>query len=524
MRAYDEPELLLRDGRVRVMDDDRTVAESVLFRGSRVAAVGPADEVADAATDPAVVDLDGRTVLPGFNDAHTHLFSIGIELMETDLSAAETRREALDMLASNAAETPDGEWVLGFSYDESTWPAGEREYLIRDELDAITTAHPVAATRVDGHTVSVNSRALETVPFSNDEDVIEEGGTPTGRVVEDAAWEVKAASYPDPDRAREALLAATDRCHELGITSVQTMAGLTAVRETGSVDMEALFAAWRRDELDLRVTYYARADQVESLVDLELPRGFGDDRLRIGGIKTFSDGAIGAQTANLHGEFADDPGNGGTMVNDADQLREWYRRAARAGAQVATHSIGGAGIDVVVDQYAAVIEECDLDDHRFRIEHLELATDEALDRIADLGVVASMQPNFLQWSTEGGLYESRLGTGNLPRNNRFADVLDAGIPLAFGSDKMPPGPLYGIRHAVTADHDTQRLSVDEAVTAYTRGAAYAEATEDRKGTLEPGMLGDAVILDGDPFAGPAHVADTEIAGTVFDGEVVYRAF
>jgi len=194
MRAYDEPELLLRDGRVRVMDDDRTVAESVLFRGSRVAAVGPADEVDDAATDPAVVDLDGRTVLPGFNDAHTHLFSIGIELLETDLSAAETRREALDMLASNAAETPDGEWVLGFSYDESTWPAGEREYLIRDELDAITTAHPVAATRVDGHTVSVNSRALETVPFSNDEDVIEEGGTPTGRVVEDAAWEVKAAS------------------------------------------------------------------------------------------------------------------------------------------------------------------------------------------------------------------------------------------------------------------------------------------------------------------------------------------
>lgn len=506
------------------MDEARTTVESVLFRGSGVAAVGPTDAVSDVATAPTEVDLDGRTVLPGFNDAHTHVFSVGIELIETDLSVAETRAEALELLAANAEGTPAGEWVLGFSYDESTWPADDRSYLGRDDLDAISTAHPVAATRVDGHTVSLNSAALDAVEFSNDADVITEGGDPTGRVVEDAAWEAKAASYPDPEKAAEALGAAVDRYHELGVTSVQTMSGLTTVRETGSVDMEALFDTWRRDDLDLRITYYVRADQVDSLVDLELPHGFGDDRLRIGGIKTFSDGAIGAQTAKLHGEFADDPGNSGTMVNDAETLREWYRKAARAGQQVATHSIGGAGIDVVLDQYEAVVDEFDLDDHRFRVEHLELATDEALDRLADLGGVASMQPNFLQWSREGALYESRLGTENLSRNNRFADVLDAGIPLAFGSDKMPPGPLYGIEHAVTAEHDSQRLTVDQAVAAYTRGAAYAESMEHEKGSLEPGSLADAVVLDGDPFAPDERIDDLTVVGTVFDGGFVYRTF
>ena len=524
MDGHTEPELLLRNGRVRVMDDERTEAESLLLRGSRIAAVGATMEVEQAATDPETVELDGRTVLPGFNDAHTHVFSVGIELIETDLSGADTRDEALKLLAANADDTPPGEWVLGFSYDESTWPEGERAYLTRSDLDAISTEHPIAATRVDGHTVSLNSMGLDTVAFSNHDDVVRSDGEPTGRVVEDAAWEAKAASYPEPDRAAEALLAATERYHELGVTSVQTMSGLTAVRDQGSIDMEALFETWRRDELELRVTYYVRADQVESLVDLELPHGFGDDRLRIGGIKAFSDGAIGSQTANLYGEFADDPGNSGTMVNDAATLREWYARAVRANQQAVTHSIGGAGIDIVVDQYAAVIEEFNLEDHRFRIEHLELATDEALERIADLGIVASMQPNFLQWSTEGGLYESRLGTETLPRNNRFADVLAADIPLAFGSDKMPPGPLYGIDHAVTAPHESQQLTVDQAIAAYTRGGAYAESMETEKGTLEPGKLADAVILDSDPFNAPEHISDIDVVGTILDGTFVHRSF
>jgi len=516
-----ESELLLRNGTVRVLDDERTVAESVLFRDGEVATVGDDAAVAASASDPDVVDLDGRTVLPGFNDAHTHIFSVGVQLIETDLSQAADREEALSLLAANAESTEPGSWVLGFGYDESMWPEGERSYLTRDELDEVTEDHPVAANRVDGHTISVNGRAFEEVDFEGVEhDVIERGGEPTGRVVEDAAGRVRSASYPDVEKARRALAAAIERSHELGITSVQTMAGLTRVRDHGNVQQEALFAAWRDGDLDLRVTFYAPSWQAESLSDLELASGFGDDYLRVGGLKAFSDGSLGSQTAKLHDEFADDPGNDGQMVHDGDQLEEWFRLAAGSNQQIATHAIGGKAIDVVLDRYEAVREAYDVDP-RLRIEHVELATDEALDRMADAGIVASMQPNFLQWSKPDGLYEARLGTDALPANNRYRDVLDADVPLAFGSDKMPPGPLYGIDHAVTTEYDAQRLTVDEAVAAYTRGAAYAEFTEDRKGTLEPGMLADAVVLDRDPYDAPAEIADISVVATVLGGEVVY---
>ena len=178
-------------------------------------------------------------------------------------------------------------------------------------------------------------------------------------------------------------------------------------------------------------------------------------------------------------------------------------------------------IDTVLDCYEAVLDDYRVPDPRLRVEHLELATDEAIDRMADLGIVASMQPNFLQWAGEGGIYESVLGSEARGANNRFRSVRDAGVPLAFGSDTMPIGPLHGIHHAVNAPHDAQRLSVDEAIAAYTRDAAYAEFTENEKGTLEPGKLGDAVVLDADPFAEPASIAEIGVDITVVDGDVVY---
>ena len=228
------PELLLTNGTIHTLDDDRTTAEAALFRDGRVVAVGDRDAVEADATDAEVIDLDGRTVLPGFNDAHTHVFSVGIGILETDLSQADDRQEALDLLAENAETTPEGEWVLGFSYDESTWPAGEREYLTRDELDAVSEDHPVAAIRVDGHSAGLNSRGLEAVDFSGVEhDVRTENGEPTGVVVEDGTGRVRAASYPDVPKAREALDAAIDHYHELGVTSIQTVAGLTRVRDHG---------------------------------------------------------------------------------------------------------------------------------------------------------------------------------------------------------------------------------------------------------------------------------------------------
>ncbi|MEF8800107.1 MAG: amidohydrolase [Halolamina sp.] len=514
-------ELLLRNGIIRTLDDNRTTGESVLFRDDRVVAVGDTDEVEAAGNDPEILDLDGRTVLPGFNDAHTHVFSVGIGLLETDLSAADTREEALALLEANAESTPGGEWVLGFGYDESTWPAGEREYLTMAELDTVSEDHPIAAVRVDGHSASLNARGLDAVDFSGvEQDVRTEHGEPTGRVVEDATGRVRAASYPEVPKAREALDAAIERYHELGVTSVQTMAGLTQVWDHGYVQQQALFAHWRDDDLNLRVTFYTPQWQAESLSDLEIAAGFGDEFLRIGGLKTFSDGSIGSETAKTHREFLG--GGHGEMVNDAEQLAEWFAHAARTDQQIATHAIGGEAIDIVIDEYETVLEEYDDGaDPRLRIEHVELATDEAIERMADAGMVASMQPNFLQWSGEDGLYENRFGEEVRPANNRFRDILDADVSLAFGSDKMPPGPLYGMEFAVHSSFDSQQLSVDEALVAYTRGAAYAEFQEAEKGVLGPGRLGDAVVLDADPYDWSGSLADIGVELTVLGGEVVY---
>jgi hypothetical protein len=514
-------ELLLRGGTVHTLDDDRTTGEAVLFRDDRVVAVGDADEVDAAAKDPETVALDGRTVLPGFNDAHTHVFSVGIGLLETDLSEAATREEALSLLDANAESTPEGEWVLGFGYDESTWPPGEREYLTMAELDGVSEDHPIAAVRVDGHSASLNARGLEAVDFSGVEhDVRTEHGEPTGRVVEDATGRVRAASYPDVPNARKALDAAIARYHELGVTSVQTMAGLTQVWDHGSVQQQALFAHWRDDELDLRVTFYAPQWQAESLSDLELASGFGDEFLRIGGLKTFSDGSIGSETAKTHREFLG--GGHGEMVNESEQLAEWFAQAARSNQQIATHAIGGEAIDVVVEEYENVLSAYDDGtEPRLRLEHAELATDDAIERMADAGIVASMQPNFLQWSGEDGLYENRFGEAVRPENNRYRDILDAGVPLAFGSDTMPPGPLYGMDFAVNSPFESQQLSVDEALEAYTLGAAYAEFQEAEKGVLEPGRLGDAVVLDADPYDWAGPLDDIGVELTVLGGDVVY---
>ncbi|MFC7238538.1 amidohydrolase [Saliphagus sp. GCM10025317] len=516
--------LLLDGGTVHTLDDDRTTSNAIRFRNGRVDALGAeARDASDSNAD--TFDLDGCVVLPGFNDAHTHIPSVGMTLHETDLEAVERRSDALGLLAENAAGTDPGDWVLGFGYDESTWPVGDREYLTRADLDAISNDHPIAAQRVDGHTISLNTVGLERVDFKGVESDLrrDADGDLTGVVVEDAVIRVQEATYPDREKARTILDLGVRQANELGLTSIQDMVGMTTPPGAGDSIHAAFHDAWRENDLPIRLGYYVHVDHVDELSTLELASGFGDDRLRILGLKVFADGSIGSRTAKLTGEFADDPGNDGQFVIDPDHLESAFATAARANQQIATHAIGDEAIDVVLDAYEGVLADYDVSDPRLRIEHVELATDEQIERMADLDVVASMQPNFLQWSASGGLYEARLGERWLRENNRFRSIQDAGVSLAFGSDKMPFGPLYGIHCAVNAPHPTQRLSVDDAIRAYTRGGAYAEFEEGRKGTLEPGMLADAVILDRDPYEHPQEIADFDVLATIVGGEFVYRA-
>jgi hypothetical protein len=275
----------------------------------------------------------------------------------------------------------------------------------------------------------------------------------------------------------------------------------------------------RAGELDLRVRINYWTDHLDAVSEAGLVSNAGSEFVRCGAIKSFTDGSIGSGTAKLTEPF-EDSGGRGTWVVPPEELREWVERAEDAGFQFSTHAIGD---EAVAETLAAYAECADPATARHRVEHAEVLSDELIERFAELGVVASVQPNFHKWAREGGLYETRLGAARTRATNPFRTLLDAGVPLAFGSDTMPIGPLFGVRQAVTAPAPEQRLDVTEALRAYTFGAAYAGFDEDRMGTVERGKLADLVLLEASPWAvDPDEIADIDVAMTIVDGRVVYR--
>jgi predicted amidohydrolase YtcJ len=496
-------DLILHNGEVHTLADGETY-DAVAVRDGRVVRLANGYDVEfldGIGTD--VVDLDGRVVLPGFVDAHTHMETVGQFGVHADLRGASGVDEAVERLRERAVES-DG-WVVGFGYDESEWDASD---VTQGDLDAVSTERPVAAVREDMHTATVNRVVLdEHGDQMADEDVVGDG-----RIVEGAVNVVTEAVAPDAEGTKELVRAAQERANELGVTAVHEM-----VRHSGAP------RAYREldlaGDLSVRVRLNYWSDHLDAVREVGLRTNHGSGMVEVGGIKTFTDGSLGGHTAKLSEPYADAPDETGTWVVDPGELRELVSEADDLGLQVTAHAIGDEAVDAVLDAY----EDCaDAGESRHRIEHAELASDDAIERMADLGVVASMQPNFLKWAGEESLYEDRLGTERREASNRFAAMLDADVPLAFGSDCMPLDPLLGVHHAVNPPAESQALSVTEALRAYTAGGAYAGFAEDRMGTVEPGAVADFVVLKDSPWERPESVRDIDVAATVVDGDVVYR--
>ena len=505
-------DLLLTNAEIHTLTDPDDVHEALAVRDGRVVRLGSAYEVAFLeGVETRTVDLDGRVLLPGFIDAHTHLTEVGTRLVHADLSGAGSAAEAVSRLADRADETDTG-WVQGYGYDESEW--ADSRYLDRDDLDGVHTDRPVVAFREDMHTAGVNGAALDRLGDRlPDEDVLRENGRPTGVVVEDALGPIREAIAPDVGATRDRLRAAIDHANARGVTGIHDMVRHShAPRVYRDLD--------REDDLSLRVRINYWSDHLDALREVGLGTDDGDGFVRTGAIKTFTDGSFGGRTAKLSEPYADGADEErGKWVVSPPELHDLVERADEGGYQLTAHAIGDAAIDAVLDTYAAT----EADAARHRIEHLELPSESAIERLAETGVVASVQPNFLKWAGDEGLYESRLGTDRRERSNPFRTLLDAGVHLAFGSDSMPLDPLLGIHHAVNAPVESQRLTVTEALRAYTHGAAYAGFDEDRLGTVEPGKQADFVVLDASPWEESEKIANIDVAMTVVDGAVVHDA-
>ncbi|WP_222920090.1 amidohydrolase [Natrinema sp. SYSU A 869] len=526
---------LLVDAEVHALTDPDTVFEAVAIRDGKIVRLGRQSEIeflADVETD--VIDCGGRVVLPGFIDAHTHMEQLGQHLVHADLSDADGPDECVRLLRERAEQAPDREWILGFGYDESEWTDARSTPLTRAELDRVSKDRPVVAMRVDLHTASLNTVALERLADDLPEgDLRREDGEPTGVAVEDAAEAVRKRITADREEMRTVLTAATEYAVKRGVTGVHD-------KVRGSVAPRVYREMAADGDLPLRVRIDYWSDHLEALIDVGVGTNDGNERVQTGAIKSFSDGSFGSRTAKLAEPYVDVDGDGGESGNSGDSdgedassdssgkrgqwvvdpadLAALVERADREGYQVCIHAIGDEAIEETLSALEATV---DPGGSRHRIEHAELATDDHLERMADAGIVASMQPNFHRWADEDGLYDQRLGAERRERTNRFRRVLEAGVPLAFGSDCMPLDPLLGIHHAVNAPTDPQRLSVTEALRAYTRGAALAGFDDERLGTLEPGKRGDLVVLEESPWERSDRIDEIDIAMTLVDGEIVF---
>ena len=527
---------ILVGGRIWTGNPAQPEAKALAIVGDTIVAVGDDAEIARwADADTRVIELRGRRVVPGFNDAHVHFFDGGRGLASVQLRDAASPEVFRDRIGAYAATLDKGRWILDGNWDHELWSPAELP--TRQLIDAVTPDHPAFINRLDGHMALANSLALRLAGITRDTPdppggtiVRDADGEPTG-VLKDAAMNAVYAVIPEPDAAgiEAALRAAMRYANENGVTSVQDMSASPEVLRA----YRRLLAA---GELSVRVYALQPLSRWERLAGPGIGAWFGNDMLRIGGLKGFADGSLGSTTALFFEPYLDAPDTSGLPSDelvDAEAMLADMVGADAAGLQLAIHAIGDKANATVLDMFAEVARRNGPRDRRLRIEHAQHFRAADIPRMHAQGVIASMQPYHA--IDDGRWAEKRIGPERAKRTYAFRSLLDAGATLAFGSDwyVAPMEPLMGIYGAVTrrtldGAHPggwvpEQKITVAEAVRAYTAGSAMAEGQEAVKGTLAPGMLADLVVLSEDIFAiDPTAIAGAKVDATVLGGRLVFQ--
>ena len=534
--AQPAADLALVHGKIWTGEESRPEAEAVACRGGRIVAVGSDGEVRPwIGSSTKVIDLHGRRVVAGFNDAHVHFYSGGRNLAGVQLRHARSQSEFRRSIGEFAAKQPAGRWITGGDWDHENWSPAELP--ARALIDDVTPRNPVFVNRLDGHMALANGAALKLAGITRQTAdppggtiVRDARGEPTG-VLKDAAMEAVNRVMPAPstEEIAEALRAAMRYAAENGVTSVQDM---SAAPEILRVYQRLL----RAGEMTVRVYGAQPLSAWQRLAAVGLQVAFGGDILRIGMLKGFADGSLGSTTALFFEPYLDAPHTSGLASDEMipeSKMRSHILEADRAGLQIAVHAIGDKANHIILGIFEEAEQQSGSRDHRFRIEHAQHLHPEDIPRFGKLRVIASMQPYHA--IDDGRWAEKRIGPERAKGTYAFRSLLDAGAVLAFGSDwyVAPMEPLMGIYAATTRRTldgkrpdgwvPEQKIRVAEAIRAYTMGSAYASFTEHSKGSIAAGKLADMAVLSDDILKiDPAAIADTRVVMTVFDGRVVYQ--
>ncbi len=529
-------DLVLLHGLVWTVDRAHPQAEALAIHGSRIIAVGSDAEISKW-VGPATrtIDAHGKSVVPGFIDAHVHFSIGGAEISSVQLRDAATPQEFARRIGEHARKRPKGEWLLGGTWDHELW--GGTPLPSHDWIDAATPETPVFVTRYDGHMALANGLALRRAGITRETKdppggtiVRDKDGNPTG-LMKDAAMNLVNRVIPPPleEQLLRMIHAAMDESRRFGVTSVHDI--------SGTEDVRAYQTLAARRELTLRIYCITPLPQWEAPATAGLRAGFGNDWIHLGALKGFADGSLGSTTALFEQPFTDAPETSGLpneMMLPEGNMLKMALGADKAGLQLAVHAIGDKANRIMLDIYTEVAKQNgSRGDRRWRIEHAQHLRPDDFARFAQLGVIASVQPYHA--IDDGRWAEKRIGHERCKTTYAFRTFLDHGVRLAFGSDwtVAPMNPMLGLYAAVTrATLDgknpngwfpEQKLTLQEAIEAYTMGSAYAEFRETEKGSITPGKLADVVILDTDLFAiAPGKIKDTAVRYTVVDGKVVYE--
>ena len=527
---------VLLNGRIWTVDPARPWAEAVAVRDGRIAAVGTTAEIKKmAGSETETIDFGGAFVLPGFIDSHVHFVNGGASLTSIQLRPAKTKADFIARIAEKAKSLPRGEWILNGDWDQTQFDPVEMPR--RDWIDAVTSEHPVCVNRLDEHMILANSLALKlagvtkATPVPAGGEIVKDAvtGEPTG-ILKDAAMDLVYERIPaaTPEQNLRAIEAALHAAAEHGVTSVHDV--------SGEVAFDLYQDLLKSGRLTARITAYIPIASEDLALGLKLKSPFGNDRLKIAGLKGFADGSLGSATAYFFEPYTDTPNTSGLLnaqmfPEGAMEKRIWAADAG--GLQVAIHAIGDRANAIVLDIFERTIAGRGGRDRRFRIEHAQHIRPEDAARFGRLGVIASVQPYHV--IDDGRWAEAKIGPARAAWTYAFKAFLDNGVRLACGSDwpVAPMDPVLGIYAAVTRrtldDKNPggwipgQKIPLEEAIKGFTANGAYAEFAEAVKGSITAGKRADFAVLDRNLFAiPPEEIRAAKVVMTIVDGDIVFR--